>query len=34
LLRAEADRGVTVLLVTHDGTLADRCDRVIEISTD
>ncbi len=34
LLRAEADRGVTVLLVTHDGALADRCDRVIEISTD
>ena len=31
LLRAEADQGVTVLLVTHDGALAERCDEILEV---
>ena len=31
LLGLKRDRGVTLVLVTHDGTLAARCDRVVRL---
>ena len=31
LFRLNAERGTTLVLVTHDGSLAERCDRVLQL---